>query len=187
MQGMNSVALFLLRTAWDREDLTFWLLDALATVVIPGHWEGLSHISSAKPGSVTLRCATQDFARRKGLTNNILQQNTESCKLLINCTLVSHDNGHLSKSVEIYLALVLHSVAIDRALMRERTPELLEHLDSRGVPPEVLACDFFLSLGCRALPPQSVLRIWDMLFWEGGDILQYVALTVLRLAQVCPR
>lgn len=68
--------------------------------------------------------------------------------------------------------------------MESRTPKLLDHLDSRGVPPEVLACDFFLSLGCRALPPRSVLRVWDMLFWEGGDTLQYVALAVLRLAEV---
>lgn len=69
--------------------------------------------------------------------------------------------------------------------MGERLPQLLEHLDSRGLPPEVLACDFMLSLGCRALPPTSVLRVWDVLFYEGGDTLQYVALAVLRLAEVC--
>lgn len=68
--------------------------------------------------------------------------------------------------------------------MGRRTPKLLEHLDSRGLPPEVLMCDFFLSLGCRALPPLSVLRVWDVLFWEGGDTLQYVALAMLRLAEV---
>lgn len=68
--------------------------------------------------------------------------------------------------------------------MKVRLPRLLEHLDTRGVPPEVLACDFFLSLGCRTLPPTSVLRIWDLLFWQGGDILQYVALCVFRLAEV---
>lgn len=68
--------------------------------------------------------------------------------------------------------------------MDEHLPQLLEHLDSRGLPPEILACDFLLSLGCRALPPLSVLRVLDILFWEGGDTLQYVALAVLHLAQV---
>lgn len=68
--------------------------------------------------------------------------------------------------------------------MDEHLPQLLEHLDSRGLPPEILACDFFLSLGCRALPPSTVLRVWDVLFWEGGDTLQYIALAVLHLAQV---
>lgn len=63
-------------------------------------------------------------------------------------------------------------------------PQLLEHLDSRGLPPEMLACDFMLSLGCRALPPTSVLRVWDLLFWEGGDTLQFVMLAVLRVAEV---
>lgn len=54
LQGMNSVALFLLRTADGREDLCFWLLDALGVTVMPGHWKGLSHISSTN-GGVTLR------------------------------------------------------------------------------------------------------------------------------------
>lgn len=52
---MNSVALFLLRTAGGREDLAFWLLDAMATAVIPGHWEQLSHIATAGAGVVTIR------------------------------------------------------------------------------------------------------------------------------------
>lgn len=68
--------------------------------------------------------------------------------------------------------------------MAEQMPLLLEHLDSRGLPPEILACDFFLSLGCRALPPLSVLRVLDIVFWQGGDTLQYVALAVLHLAEV---
>lgn len=71
-----------------------------------------------------------------------------------------------------------------RALMGERVPELLEHLDSRGLPPEVLVCDFMMSLGCRALPPTSLLRCFDLLFWEGRDTLQYIALAVLRHAEV---
>lgn len=55
LQGMNSVALFLLRTAEGREGMTFWLLDALATDIIPGHWEQLSHISTADAGAVSIR------------------------------------------------------------------------------------------------------------------------------------
>lgn len=72
-----------------------------------------------------------------------------------------------------------------RKLLGERMPRLLEHLDSYGLPPEVLACDFMLSLGCRALPPTTVLRCWDLLFLEGGDILHYILLAVLMLAEVC--
>ena len=52
---MNSVALFLLRTAGGREDVAFWLLVALATDVIRGHWEQLSHIATAGTGTVTIR------------------------------------------------------------------------------------------------------------------------------------
>lgn len=70
--------------------------------------------------------------------------------------------------------------------MEERVPQLLQHLDSSGLPPEVLALDFMLSLGCRALPPTSVLRCVDLLFWQGGDALQYIALAVLLITEVCP-
>lgn len=53
------MALFLLRTAEGREGIAFWLLDALATDIIPGHWEQLSHISPADGGAVSIRCGAQ--------------------------------------------------------------------------------------------------------------------------------
>ncbi|CAM9160813.1 unnamed protein product [Ectocarpus sp. 12 AP-2014] len=122
-QGMNSVALFLLRTAGGREDVAFWLLVSLATDVIRGHWEQLSHIATAGTGTVTIRM-----------------------------------------------------------LLGERMPDLLEHLD-RNLPPEVLLCDFMLSLGCRSLPPTTLWRCFDLIFSEGGDALIYIALAVLHLAE----
>lgn len=71
-----------------------------------------------------------------------------------------------------------------RMLLGERMPNLLEHLD-RNLPPEVLLCDFMLSLGCRSLPPTTLWRCFDFLFSEGGDALVYIALAVLHLAEVC--
>ncbi|CAM9229540.1 unnamed protein product [Discosporangium mesarthrocarpum] len=123
-QAMNFVALFLLRTASGREDICFWLLDALATAVVPQYWDGLSDMTKAR---------------------------TDLAKL--------------------------------RILVGERMPELLEHLDAHGLPLELLVCDWMLSLFCRVLPPTAVLRVWDWLFLEGVEVLLYVALAVLRLAE----
>ncbi|CAM9798855.1 unnamed protein product, partial [Ectocarpus fasciculatus] len=67
-------------------------------------------------------------------------------------------------------------------LLAERMPSLLEHLD-RNLPPEVLLCDFMLSLGCRSLPPTTLWRCFDLLFSEGGEALVYIALAVLHLAE----
>lgn len=61
---MNSVALFLLRTAGGREDVAFWLLVSLATDMIRGHWEQLSHIATAGTGTVTIRLASLFFLQR---------------------------------------------------------------------------------------------------------------------------
>lgn len=77
--------------------------------------------------------------------------------------------------------LLSHNV---RLLLAERAPHLLEHLD-RNLPPEVLLCDFMLSLGCRSLPPSTLWRCFDFLFLEGGDALLYITLAVLLLAEVC--
>ncbi|CAM9381041.1 unnamed protein product [Choristocarpus tenellus] len=123
-QAMNFVALFLLRTVGGREDLCFWLLDALSTVVVPEYWHGLSDTTKART-----------------------------------------------------------DLAILRDLVGERMPELLEHLDGHGLPLELLVCDWMLSLFCRVLPPIAVLRVWDWLFLDGVDVLMYVALAVLRLAE----
>lgn len=69
-------------------------------------------------------------------------------------------------------------------LLEQRAPSLLEHLD-QNLPPEVLLCDFMLSLGCRNLPPTTLLRCFDLMFSEGGDSLVYITLAVLRIAEVC--
>ncbi|KAG5178153.1 rab-GTPase-TBC domain-containing protein, partial [Tribonema minus] len=121
---MNFVALFLLRTARGREDVSFWLLRALACDVAPRYWEG-----------------TTSMARLRA------------------------DLGVL------------------RGLACARMPPLVKRLDDTGLPLELLACDWMLSLFCRVLPPRTVLRVWDWLLLEGADVLVFVALAVLRFAE----
>ncbi|CAM9836028.1 unnamed protein product [Chrysoparadoxa australica] len=78
---------------------------------------------------------------------------------------------------------VQRDLALLRGLAQERLPALLSHLDSIGLPLELLVCDWMLSLFCRLLPPLTVLRVWDWLFYEGSDIIIFVTLAVLRVAE----
>ena len=50
--------------------------------------------------------------------------------------------------------------------------------------PWALFCSkWFVCLYCEVLPVETVLRIWDVLFYEGSKILFRVALGLLKLNQ----
>ncbi len=70
-----------------------------------------------------------------------------------------------------------------RRLANARIPALLSHLDANGLPVEVLACDWLLSLFCRLLPPLTVLRVWSWLLLEGSEVLVFTALAILQLVE----
>ena len=52
-------------------------------------------------------------------------------------------------------------------------------------PPPVSLCttSWFMSLFIGTLPPESVLRVWDVLFYDGAKTLFRVALAVFRLGE----
>lgn len=105
---MNSVALFLLRTTEGREGVAFWLLDALATTVIPGHWEKLAHISMDDAGVVTIRYALPAIRgrrvkhRRVGMLD-VLASTFYSCNYLNYRTSYCRVDEHAAMESAIHL------------------------------------------------------------------------------------
>ena len=79
-----------------------------------------------------------------------------------------------------------------RHLLRIRLPNLSKHLDklqlessdpSTGIiyePPliNVFTMQWFLTLFSNCLPKASVLRIWDLIFLEGNEVLIRTALAI---------
>ncbi|CAM6034669.1 unnamed protein product [Sphagnum compactum] len=53
-------------------------------------------------------------------------------------------------------------------LVRERFPRLSTHLDSLGVQVAWVSGPWFLSIFVNVLPWESVLRVWDVLLYEGN-------------------
>ncbi|RWS21657.1 TBC1 domain family member 30-like protein, partial [Leptotrombidium deliense] len=95
-----------------------------------------------------------------------------------------------------YFANNLRGLSVDMAVFREllrlRLPQLSRHLDklqhdaqdsSTGAsyePPliNVFTMQWFLTLFSNCIPKSSVLRIWDLIFLEGNEILLRTALAI---------
>ncbi|XWS43656.1 hypothetical protein CRYUN_Cryun16bG0121900 [Craigia yunnanensis] len=67
-------------------------------------------------------------------------------------------------------------------LMRERFPKLVNHLDYLGVQVTWISSPWFLSIFVNMLPWESVLRIWDVLLFEGNRVMLFrTALALMEL------
>ncbi|KAK4749347.1 hypothetical protein SAY87_026796 [Trapa incisa] len=67
-------------------------------------------------------------------------------------------------------------------LMRERFPKLVNHLDYLGVQVAWISGPWFLSIFVNMLPWESVLRVWDVIFFEGNRVMLFrTALALMEL------
>ncbi|KAK6942875.1 Rab-GTPase-TBC domain [Dillenia turbinata] len=67
-------------------------------------------------------------------------------------------------------------------LMRERFPKLVNHLDYLGVQVAWISGSWFLSIFVNMLPWESVLRVWDVLLFEGNRVMLFrTALALMEL------
>ncbi|XP_072761058.1 uncharacterized protein [Anoplolepis gracilipes] len=97
---------------------------------------------------------------------------------------------------EGYFADNLRGLSIDMAvfrdLLRSRLPKLSKHLEALQndakdkatgnsyEPPltNVFTMQWFLTLFCHCLPQEAVLRVWDLIFLEGNEVLLRTALAI---------
>lgn len=67
-------------------------------------------------------------------------------------------------------------------LMRQRFPKLVNHLDYLGVQVAWISGPWFLTIFVNMLPWESVLRIWDVLLFEGNRVMLFrSALALMEL------
>ncbi|XP_061435820.1 growth hormone-regulated TBC protein 1-like [Lethenteron reissneri] len=65
-------------------------------------------------------------------------------------------------------------------LLATKLPHVAAHVASHGVPWPLLTARWFLCLYVDVLPVETVLRVWDSLFYEGSKVLFRVAVTLVR-------
>ncbi|KAL3650039.1 hypothetical protein CASFOL_006442 [Castilleja foliolosa] len=67
-------------------------------------------------------------------------------------------------------------------LVRERFPKLVNHLDYLGVQVSWVTGPWFLTIFMNMLPWESVLRVWDVLLFEGNRVMLFrTALALMEL------
>ncbi|XP_020529991.1 EVI5-like protein isoform X2 [Amborella trichopoda] len=67
-------------------------------------------------------------------------------------------------------------------LVRERFPKLVSHLDYLGVQVAWVTGPWFLSIFVNMLPWESVLRVWDVLLFDGNRVMLFrTALAIMEL------
>ncbi|KAL8538548.1 hypothetical protein ACS0TY_000534 [Phlomoides rotata] len=67
-------------------------------------------------------------------------------------------------------------------LVRERFPRLVNHLDYLGVQVAWVSAPWFLTIFMNMLPWESVLRVWDVLLFQGNRVMLFrTALAIMEL------
>ncbi|KAF8072845.1 Tbc1d2 [Scenedesmus sp. PABB004] len=67
-----------------------------------------------------------------------------------------------------------------RELLTKKLPRLAAHLDALDADVSMFATDWFLTLFATSLPAETVMRVWDSVFFEGAKVIFRVALALLQ-------
>ncbi|XP_075235859.1 growth hormone-regulated TBC protein 1-like isoform X2 [Lycorma delicatula] len=74
---------------------------------------------------------------------------------------------------------VITDIEVLSELVKEKMPDVHRHILALGLPWAVIATKWFICLFAEVLPTETVLRIWDCLFYEGSKIIFRVGLTLV--------
>lgn len=68
-------------------------------------------------------------------------------------------------------------------LLAKKCPRIAAHLEAMGFDVSLVATEWFLCLFSKSLPSETTLRVWDILFNEGANVLFRVALAIFKMRE----
>ncbi|KAL8045528.1 hypothetical protein ABFX02_08G120100 [Erythranthe guttata] len=68
-----------------------------------------------------------------------------------------------------------------RDLLAKKCPRIATHLEGIDFDVSLVCTEWFLCLFSKSLPSETTLRVWDILFYEGANVLFNVALAIFKM------
>ncbi|KAK4437531.1 TBC1 domain family member 2A [Sesamum alatum] len=66
-------------------------------------------------------------------------------------------------------------------LLTKKCPRIAAHLEALEFDVSLVCTEWFLCLFSKSLPSETTLRVWDVLFYEGAQVLFNVALAIFQM------
>ncbi|XP_018330647.1 growth hormone-regulated TBC protein 1 [Agrilus planipennis] len=76
---------------------------------------------------------------------------------------------------------LITDLAVLDKLVQKNEPAVHRHIESIGLPWAVTTTKWFICIYAEVLPTETVLRIWDSIFYEGSKVIFRVALTLIKM------
>ncbi|KAF8924860.1 hypothetical protein BGZ58_001357 [Dissophora ornata] len=97
--------------------------------------------------------------------------------------LVATIKGYMSDYFTPSLLQVRIDARVFEKLLQDHDPKLAQHLRRNDVTPDMFIPKWFLVLFTMSLPWASVLRVWDVFYFDGVKTLFRVGLAVLQICR----
>ncbi|EPS70214.1 hypothetical protein M569_04547, partial [Genlisea aurea] len=68
-----------------------------------------------------------------------------------------------------------------RDLLSKKCPRIAAHLDALEFDVSLVSTEWFICLFSKSFPTETTLRVWDVLFYEGANVLFNVALAIFKM------
>lgn len=68
-------------------------------------------------------------------------------------------------------------------LLKDHHPKLAQHLEENEVQPIMYIAQWFLTAFTMTLPWSSVLRVWDVFYFEGVKVFYRISLAILEICK----
>ncbi|KAI9253946.1 rab-GTPase-TBC domain-containing protein [Phascolomyces articulosus] len=109
----------------------------------------------------------------------LMHMPVEDAFWLLVATIDRYMNGYFTPS----LSQIRIDAYIIGELLKDHQPKLAQHLENNDIQPIMYIAQWFMTAFTLTLPWSSVLRVWDVFYFEGVKVFYRISLAILELVK----